>query len=69
MKDLDQLATILEVTIPELFFDEYGQWDRRAKTDRRKGERRKSRQTIYDAKLEITPEIARAAFPPKNNHD
>jgi transcriptional regulator with XRE-family HTH domain len=72
MKDLDRLATIFEVTVPELFFDDYGQWDRRSKSDRRKGERRKSQHTIYDAKIEIIPSVARAAFPPKedhNNHD
>lgn len=64
MKDLDRLATILEVTIPELFFDEYGQWDRRSKTDRRKGERRQSQRTIYDPHVELTSPMHRLAFPP-----
>ena len=61
--DLDLLAAVFGVTVPELFFDTYGQWDRRSKSDRRKGERRQSRQTIYDPKLEPTPEIARLSFP------
>lgn len=66
MRDLDRLGEIFDITIPELFFDEYGQWDRRSGSDRRKGERRQARQTIYDPKLEVTPTIARLAFPPRD---
>lgn len=60
--DLDSLAAVFTVTVPELFFDEYGQWDRRSGSDRRKGERRQARQTIYDPKLEPSPTISRLAF-------
>lgn len=62
MKDLDPLATIFRITVPELFFDTFGQWDRRTKVDRRKVERRQRRQILYDARLEITSET-RMTFP------
>lgn len=63
--DLDRIATVFEITIPELFFDTFGQWDRRSKSDRRKGERRQRQRTIYDPRLEVTPEIGRVAFDDK----
>ena len=69
MRDLDQLADIFELTVPELFFDDYGQWDRRAKSDRRRSERRSQRQTIYDPKVEVTPEMGRLAFASKDDKD
>jgi transcriptional regulator with XRE-family HTH domain len=69
VRDLDMLAGVFGITVPELFFDEYGQWDRRSKTDRRKGERRQSRQTIYDPKVEPSPQIARLSFPPRHEDD
>ena len=62
--DLDDLARAFGVTVPELFFDEYGQWDRRSGSDRRRNERRQARQTIYDARIEITPLTSRLSFPP-----
>lgn len=65
LRDLDRLSDIFGVTVPELFFDEYGQWDRRSGGDRRQGERRRAQQTIYDARLEVTPEFARLGFSPK----
>lgn len=63
--DLDALAAAFGVTVPELFFDEYGQWDRRSKSDRRKGERRQAQQVLHDARLEIEPERDRLHFPPR----
>lgn len=63
IRDLDRLAEIFDITVPELFFDDYGQWDRRSKTDRRKGERRQSQRTLYDARLEIVPDRDRLHFP------
>jgi len=69
LRDLDRLADIFEITIPELFFDEYGQWDRRSKTDRRKSERRQSQRTIFDAKVELTSTIARLSFPTTREHE
>src|SRR5687768_5786721 len=45
IRDLDMLATVFGISLPELFFDEYGQWNRRSKTDRRKGDRRHRAQT------------------------
>ncbi len=63
LRDLDQLADIFGVTVPELFFDTYGQWDRRSKSDRRKGERRQRQQALYDARLEIDPARDRLHFP------
>lgn len=67
--ELDMLAMVFGITLPELFFDEYGQWDRRSKVDRRKGERRQARQTIYDPKAELTPAIERLAFAPHVGDD
>lgn len=61
--DLDRIAVGFGITVPELFFDDYGQWDRRSNTDRRKGERRQARQTIYDPKVEPSATIARLSFP------
>jgi transcriptional regulator with XRE-family HTH domain len=69
VQELDMLAAVFNITIPELFFDEYGQWDRRSGSDRRKGERRQRRQTIYDAKIEITPTVARLSFPAPNTEE
>jgi transcriptional regulator with XRE-family HTH domain len=38
IEELDGLARLFKLTVPELFFDEYGRWDRRkAKHDRRSG--------------------------------
>lgn len=65
IRDLELLARIFRITVPELFFDNYGQWDRRSGTDRRKGERRQRQQILYDARLEIEPERDRLHFPPK----
>jgi hypothetical protein len=62
VRDLDMLTTVFGITLPELFFDEYGQWDRRSGSDRRKGERRQTRQTVYDPKVELTASIARLSF-------
>lgn len=61
--DLDAIAQAFQITVPELFFDEYGQWDRRSRSDRRRGERRQARQTIYDPKVEPTPDVTRLSFP------
>ncbi len=70
IKDLDRMADVLKVTVPELFFDDYGQWDRRKNnSDRRKGERRKSQFAIYDARLELTPAIGRLAFPRQEDEE
>ena len=69
VRELDMLAAVFGVTVPELFFDEYGQWDRRSKVDRRKAERRNLRQTIYDPKVEPSPTIARLSFPPRDDGD
>lgn len=66
--DLDALAAAFRITVPELFFDEYGQWDRRSKTDRRKGERRQAQQKIFDPTIEPSREISRLSFPPAE-HD
>jgi transcriptional regulator with XRE-family HTH domain len=70
VRDLDMLATVFGITVPELFFDEYGQWDRRSGSDRRKGERRNEQRPIFDPKVEPThPGVARLAFPPtKDGH-
>ena len=67
VSDLDALAAAFGLTVPELFFDEYGQWDRRSKTDRRKGERRQRAQTIFDPTLEPSPAVSRLSFPPKHD--
>jgi len=67
LSDVALLADVFQITVPELFFDEYGQWDRRSGSDRRKGERRQTRQAIYDPKLELTPQLGRLAFPPKDH--
>lgn len=67
MRDLDHLAQIFEITVPELFFDQYGQWDRRSGRDRRHGDRRQTQQVIYDPNVELTPDIARLGFPRKNH--
>ena len=64
VRDLDILIAVFDITLPELFFDEYGQWDRRSGIDRRKVERRQQQQTIYDPALEITPKVSRLSFPP-----
>lgn len=64
VRELDMLAAVFDITLPELFFDAYGQWDRRSKTDRRKGERRQQRQTIYDPHVEPSPDMSRLAFAP-----
>lgn len=69
LQDLDLLTAVFDITLPELFFDDYGQWDRRSKVDRRKGERRQSSQTIYDARLEITPTVTRLSFPKVSDGD
>ena len=63
--DLDALAKAFHLTVPELFFDAYGQWDRRSGSDRRKGERRQTKQALYDPKVEPTaPGVRRLTFPP-----
>jgi transcriptional regulator with XRE-family HTH domain len=62
-RDLDLFATVFRVTLPELFFDEYGQWYRRSGRDRRQSERRQEQRTIFDPKVELTPEVGRLAFP------
>ena len=67
--DLDAIAAVFSMTVPELFFDIYGQWDRRSGVDRRKGERRNAHKAIYDPKVELSPEIERAAFPTRDEHD
>jgi transcriptional regulator with XRE-family HTH domain len=54
LSDLEALAKAFHITVPELFFDEYGQWDRRSGSERRKGERRQVRQVLYDPKVEPT---------------
>lgn len=66
VRDLDRIATVFGITVPELFFDTYGQWDRRSNTDRRKGERRQRRQTIFDPTIEPSRAISRIAFDPKS---
>lgn len=65
IRDLDRIAVVFGVTVPELFFDEYGQWDRRSGSDRRKHERRQQRRVLYDPKIEIVLERDRLHFPPK----
>lgn len=66
LRDLDMLIAVFDVTLPELFFDEYGQWDRRSGTDRRKGERRQRQQTIYDPTLEPSAIVNRLGFPTRD---
>jgi transcriptional regulator with XRE-family HTH domain len=63
--DLDAIARAFNITVPELFFDEYGQWDRRSGSDRRKSERRQLQQSVYDPRVEFTEAINRLSFPPK----
>jgi transcriptional regulator with XRE-family HTH domain len=65
LRDLDRLADIFSLTVPELFFDEYGQWDRRSGSDRRKTERRQQQQHIFDPRVELNAAINRLSFPPK----
>ncbi len=65
VRDLDMLIAVFEITLPELFFDAYGQWDRRTGSDRRKAERRQHQQTIFDPSVEPSREISRLGFPPK----
>ena len=63
VEHFDRLATFLGVTVPELFFDAYGQWDRRTGLDRRNDEdRRRRKQPIYDKKVEIGTSVNRIAF-------
>lgn len=66
IRDLELLAHVFDITVPELFFDTFGQWDRRSGTDRRKGhDRRQQQQILYDAHLEIDYARDRLQFPPK----
>lgn len=44
--DLDALARAFSITVPELFFDEYGRWDRRSGVDRRSGRDRRTSQRL-----------------------
>lgn len=69
VSDLDRLAEVFGITVPELFFDEYGQWDRRTNLDRRKGERRQLSQTIYDPQVKSTHGINRLSFAPGQPRD
>jgi transcriptional regulator with XRE-family HTH domain len=41
LKELDAIAAFFHITVPELFFDEYGRFDRRKATRRSGQDRRK----------------------------
>ena len=63
IRDLDTLAVVFGLTVPELFFDDYGQWDRRSKVDRRKCQDRRVRQTVIYGP--VSDEHFLTAFPPR----
>lgn len=65
LRDLDAIAGLFAISLPELFFDEYGQWDRRSGGDRRKQDRRRHKRVLYDPKIEIVASRDRLHFPIK----
>lgn len=62
LHDLDLLATLFNMTVPELFFDTYGQWDRRTGSDRRKPENRRKRKLLMFQPAHVPRALNRIVF-------